>query len=186
MARDILDAFVEARFDRQSAGGKVKARKAASRRMWEAARDALSARNGKSQYVEVDAEIADWLAFNIQELLSNVTPQELADIKRRGKPNDRKAIKDAIRTAVTYYQFLKSQGARDPNKQVRLKFKVSDDVVRDWVNEETEDLWSKYLANTVESQRVKTLLRSVERAKSVYVNFSQSSVAIRNRSKPDS
>ncbi len=181
--KECVEAFIEARFDRHEAGENLKARKAASRRMWEAARDALSASSNDVRFVRVDAEIADWLAFNIEELLSNITPSELSDIKRKGKPNDHKVVKDAIKTAVTYYQFLVSQGAKDPVKRVRKKFKVSDDAVRNWVNDAPDNLWTEYVPSRDPSYREQMLLRSVERATKIHQGFSQSQHAIRNRAR---
>lgn len=176
---DHYDAFVEARFDRSSARNDAE-RKRASRQMWRAAAELLTA---AAHGAPPPNEICGWVANAINDILAKSYPQELKDIMEIGGVSDNLSLRKAKITAAMYIYACRINFIEDksPNKTVREAFEVSSQAVRDWTKAFDPTLWESFAPTCNEAQKRRRLLIALKHDACVVREHSRAAASIQRR-----
>ncbi len=150
-------SFIDARLQRHGKDPDSAIYKNATRRMWQAAMDAVLVAGRENH---IDAEIAGWISHTVNEILANRQPSEIKAIRKRGGIRDTHAITEAKHTAALYRQAVSAKAIEDksPIKTLRKAFCCAEQTIHDWIQQAPKGLWKKFRPNDEPAIRKKYLL----------------------------
>lgn len=174
----IVESFHNSRIARPNEAGKRKTE--LTKEMWESSVNAL---RYAAKGVPLDPEIAGWLAFVVGEIAVGKTPEELEDIKTKGKPADTYVQAGYKDTAALYYQAVEAKDVADksPVKTLSDQFGCSKQTIRVWVKNAPKGLWKKFWPSAPTEVRTKYLKMKIKYDALSILMTSGTEKAIRSR-----
>ena len=150
-----------------------------TRYMWMAAKNALLATGNKL----LDREIAEWLAYNIDEILSNRIPEEMALVLQPGGIKSTPLLKQATNTAAMYRQAVASGAITDkaPIRTLAVTYGCSEQTIYSWIRQSPKDLWVKFRPSNANEVRIKYLKLKLKHDAKLIRLKSQTQNSIENR-----
>ena len=149
--------------------------------MWEAAYEHLK---GKDP-VLVNQEIAEWLRYMIDGLLSNRPPVEVTALKRKGAVSTSSTLKDATMSAILWRQAVGAGDIeqRDPMQFLVRQYDAKETTIQGWIRKAPVDAWLKFRPTLPLEQRIKALKLRMKWDVKAYKELSPSSQSIIDRAK---